>query len=588
MSAKSAPRAQPGLRERAERLLRKTRDEIHNMPSEDIAEIVHELQVHQIELSMQNDELHRTQEELEASHQKYYDLYDYAPIGYITLDQEGSILEANLMAGTIFGLARDKLVGKKLSAFIKPYCQNTYYLHYQKVFQSIAQQTCELELISQKGSRFVQLYSLAVAGNEDCCRTAITDMTAIKQMESDLKQARDQALAASQAKSEFLANMSHEMRTPLNAITGIGHLLMKSQPLTAKQKKYIETLQLSADSLLGLISEVLDIAKIETCVLELEHIPFDLPKLVSDALHMMHIKAQEKGLELVMENQLNLHPTYYGDPSRIRQIVLNLLGNALKFTEKGKITLRLNGRPRNQELMDIMITVKDSGIGIPAKKRDDIFENFTQADASITRKFGGTGLGLAICKKLVERMGGTISVNSMEGKGSTFVIHLPLAISEEVTRPEGKHKEASSTVIPMTQRKPHILLVEDYQANIIIAETYLESLNCTCDIASSGMEAIRKLEKNRYDLILMDVQMHDMDGYETTKYIRKMEQRNGQSSIPIIAVTAHALTGDKEKCLAAGMNDYISKPFSPKELARKLECYLKLKNLSPAKDSTPA
>jgi signal transduction histidine kinase/CheY-like chemotaxis protein len=561
--------AKKRLRERAEDLLRRTRDEINQMPPEDITELVHELQVHQIELSVQNEGLRRAQEELEGSHQKYYDLYDFAPVGYLTLNKEGLIQEANLMAGTMFECTRSELSGRKFSSFIHPDSQDTYYLHYRKVFRAITQKSCELRVSGQSGCKIIQLHSLMIAHNDDCCRTAISDITAIKELEG-------KARSANNAKSEFLTNMSHEMRTPLNAIMGLAHILGKSHPLTKAQKDYIGTLRLSADSLLTLINELLDIAKIETGTIELEHIRFNLLDLLNEALTMMNIRAREKGVELVMESDPALHsyPAYYGDPARLRQIIVNLLSNAIKFTEKGKVTLRVKVASHSTERTNLTLAVIDNGIGIAKEKHASIFETFTQADASTTRKFGGTGLGLAICKQLVEHMNGKISVSSSEGKGSTFTVRLPLQISSETAQPKGKIVSALAPAYTNAEGKPHILLVEDHYANVLIATAYLDDLHYTYDIAATGTEALEKIKTNHYSIILMDVQMQDMDGFEATRCIRKIEHEQGIAATPIIAITAHALQGDKEKCLAAGMDDYIAKPFDPDELRSKLEQYL--------------
>ncbi|MBV8939420.1 MAG: response regulator [Alphaproteobacteria bacterium] len=557
----TAETAHAVLRERAEELLRRTRNDIRKMSPEDVAELFYELQVHQIELSMQNDELRRTQEELDASHRKYYDLYDFAPVGYITLDKAGTILEANLMAGTLLGKPRSELSGKKFSEFVHSDSQDGYYLHYRKVFRVPTQQNCQIQLKEQCGDKFLQLQSLMVAGDEDCCRTAISDITALKRLEME-------ALAASEAKSSFLANISHEIRTPLSAIIGLTRLLGKSEPLTAAQMKFINTLQLSSDSLLELINGVLDITKIEAGIIELEHIPFHFPDLLGEATSIVKTKAKEKGLELAIDIDSGLHPAYYGDPLRIRQIVLNLLSNAIKFTQKGRVALRVRGTFENNERMNVVIDVSDTGIGIPKEKQAEIFNVFTQAESSTARKFGGSGLGLAICKKLAERMQGTISVDSAPGRGSTFTLRMPLKINPNLAKPK-----KSLEVRPVKGEILHILLVEDNPTNTLIATTYLDELHCTYDTASSGEEALRKFKENRYSFILMDVQMQNMDGYEATRRIRLMEKQKALPETPIIALTAHALQGDKKKCLAAGMNDYLTKPLRFEEISEKLEEY---------------
>jgi CheY-like chemotaxis protein/anti-sigma regulatory factor (Ser/Thr protein kinase) len=321
---------------------------------------------------------------------------------------------------------------------------------------------------------------------------------------------------------------------------------------------------------------LLDIAKIETNTVELEHIPFDLTDLLRAALQVFTVKAEEKGIELVLQSAPTLHAVYYGDPARIRQVVFNLLSNAIKFTEKGKVTLRLEAALRDSQMVDVTVSVKDSGIGIPTEKRGMIFETFTQADASTTRKFGGTGLGLAISRKLIERMGGKISVNSMEGKGSTFVVQLPLMICREAVTAESNLARLLPVHSEPADEKPSILLVEDHQPNILIATSYLDNIHCEYDVVSTGAEAVQKIKEKCYSLVLMDIQIPGMDGYEATQHIRTVEKEEARPPVPIIAMTAHALSGDRRKCLAAGMNDYISKPFDSEVLYRKIEQYLSL------------
>ncbi len=552
-----------------------SRDDIVNMPSEDIVNLVYELQINQIELAIQNQELQQAQKTLEVLNSKYYDLYDLAPVGYITLDRKHIILETNLMAGKLLGCERSRLCGKSFNSFFHPDSQDTYHLHYQNVFHTAAYHSCELELIGSEERKFIQLHSLMVTDNREHCRTVISDITTLKNTEAELVQSRDQALSASQAKSEFLANMSHEMRTPLNAIIGLIYILMQSNPLTPDQKKYISTLQVSADSLLMLINELLDLTKIETSSVEFERISFHLPELLRETFHIMELKAKEKGLALSLDIDPKLHPIYYGDPMRIRQIVLNLLSNAVKFTESGKIILRMRGLQRGNDRMDIIISVSDTGIGIPREKHECVFENFVQADASTTRKFGGTGLGLAISKKLTEQMHGKISVDSAPGKGSTFTVRLPLIISLAPAAKLSISPQPELSVESLvTDKKPHILLVEDNPSNALIATTYLDVMHCTYDTAACGAEALQKFKEKSYSLILMDIQMHDMDGYEVASTIRTLEKEKALPATPIIAITAHTLRDDRQKCLSAGMNDYITKPLLPEELQRKIKKFL--------------
>lgn len=382
---------------------------------------------------------------------------------------------------------------------------------------------------------------------------AHTDVTETKRLERQLVRARNEAQAASQAKSEFLANMSHEIRTPLNAIVGVGHILQQEESLDERQRSYVSTLCSGAESLMSLINELLDIAKIENNSVELENIPFNIISLLQEAADVSRVKADEKGLTLELQDEVTNGEWYLGDPMRINQIVLNLLSNAIKFTDSGSIILRSETWPNDLGTPDLAISVIDNGIGIPLEKQKDIFDMFTQADASITRRFGGTGLGLAICRKLAERMGGRIDLSSLPGKGSTFTLIVPLEaanIANTYAAPAEDTKEH-----PPAGRYGRILLVEDHHPNILIASTLLEGFGYRYDIAYNGEQALECLSRNTYSLVLMDVQMPGMDGFETTRILRSRESQGKR--IPIIAMTAHALSGDRKRCLQAGMDDYI-------------------------------
>ncbi len=383
-----------------------------------------------------------------------------------------------------------------------------------------------------------------------------------------LQAAVAKANAANLAKSEFLANMSHEIRTPMNVIIGLSNILERSQPLTPNQLKFIETLRQSGESLLMLINDLLDITKIEASGIEIEAIPFRLDKLLDEIVSMMSVRASEKSLVLTADSTAVNGMTFRGDPTRIRQIVTNLCSNAVKFTASGAITIDVSKTPAKEGLSDVSIRVTDTGIGIPQTKLEKIFEKFTQADNTISRKFGGTGLGLAISKMLTELMGGRIGVESVDGKGSVFTVVIPLG-SEDTAMPKGKDSPAPSHI--MTSDKGRILLVDDYEPNVLVASTYLDMFGYTYDVASSGADAVEKALSTRYAGILMDVQMPEMDGLEAAAVIRRHERESGMGQTPIIGMTAHALGGDRDRCLAAGMNDYISKPFSPGDLQKKLE-----------------
>lgn len=433
----------------------------------------------------------------------------------------------------------------------------------------------EWTYIRRDGSRLTVLLTITALRNQEGTITSFlgvaSDITMIKAVQEELRLAKDAAEAASVAKSQFLANMSHEIRTPMNGVLGMTELLLAT-PLTDKQRHMAHTVQQSAASLLRVINDILDYSKIEAGMLQLEHTDVDLSHLFDDAVRLFSEVARQKGLSLSVEIASSIPTALQGDPTRLRQILLNLIGNAIKFTTNGSITVSADCLKRSAEQILLRVIVRDTGIGIPRESQQRVFDAFAQADGSTTRKFGGTGLGLAIVKLLVHLMGGTVDLESVPGLGTTFGFTVPLDV-----RPDN---EMSSVVV-----QPHhipatlhgkILLAEDNVVNREIAVAMLELLGCTVDSAEDGQEALAAVDAQAYDLVLMDCQMPNLDGLKASRLIREQEnQHPHRRRLPIVALTANAMEGDREQCLAAGMDGYLTKPFTFDQLLHALAPWLK-------------
>ena len=410
---------------------------------------------------------------------------------------------------------------------------------------------------------------------------------ALTRSERRLKAAMNQATElaekaeqASEAKSDFLAKMSHELRTPLNGIIGMAEIALSTE-MDDRQRQILQIIERESTALLRIINDILDFSKVEAGKMEIEKRPFDLRPLLDEVADTMAPQALQKGLELTTDLSSKIPTHLIGDAMRIKQVLLNLAGNALKFTDQGEILISASLVAQTRREAHLEFSVKDTGIGIPPDKQAAIFEGFTQADESTTRKYGGTGLGITISQQLVELMGGQLCLESREHVGTTFRFTLAFdrPLDQAGTRPAPAARDLKANDVAPSQIDAHILLVEDYPTNQQVACMHLSAAGYKVDIAENGQQAVASFQQGPYDLILMDIQMPVMDGYEATSAIRKLETQtaspstglpSAQRHVPIIAMTANALKGDKEKCLAAGMDDFITKPIKRQPLLMKV------------------
>jgi PAS domain S-box-containing protein len=506
----------------------------------------------------------------------------------VTISAKGKITDMNEALANITGLSREKLTGTDfLDYFTEPQKAREVY---QEVFAKGSVADSPLTLRHKNGKLTDVLFNgstykndkgsvmgvVIVARDVTDQKRIATELTEAKvfaelatgiaeEAKSKADNARQIAEDAVRAKQQFLSNMSHEIRTPMNAIIGFTKVVLKTE-LSEKQKEYLTAIKTSGDALIVLINDILDLAKVDGGKLVFEKTPFKMALSLSAMLHLFEPKIQEKNLVLIKEYDKNIPAVLLGDSVRLHQIILNLVNNAVKFTSQGNITVSVNILKEDKEEVTIEFAISDTGIGIDEKKLKNIFENFQQASSETSRLYGGTGLGLAIAKQLVEAQGGSIHVKSKAGEGSTFSFTLSFGKTDAKVDLETETAEWDAGI-----KDAKILVVEDIALNQLLMRTLLEDFGFKCDIAHNGKIAIEKLQAGTYDIILMDLQMPEMNGFEATEYIRlKMN-----SKTPIIALTADVTTSDLARCKAVGMNDYISKPVDERLLYSKIAGFLK-------------
>ena len=493
----------------------------------------------------------------------YRTMWETANDAAIIVDAAGRIEYANPAVRTVFGRAPDDLTGMEMLPLLAARTREGRGASFRQFMDACKNQSgdwnrIEMRFMHTDGREFpaeVSAAEMQIEGRR-AYLVFIHDITARKQSEAALTAARIAAEASSRAKSQFLANMSHEVRTPMNGIIGMTEILLQ-EPLKTNEREYVEIIQRSGQSLLGVLNDLLDFSRIEAGQIGIEYTVFDLPQLLNDIAKLFTEEARAKDLRLSAELRDGLPRFVTGDPARLRQVLTNLVANAVKFTEQGEIEITAGVEPGAGDA--VRFEVRDTGIGIPPELQKQIFEAFTQADGSMTRRHGGSGLGLTIVRALVELMHGEIGLNSAPSRGSRFWFTVPLPPAAD-----GATIGEAPVLAPKHAGKK-ILLVEDDTINARIAGVLLANRGIEVVHAADGEKAVAACREGRFDLVFMDCQMPVMDGFEATRNIRAMEQARGAQRTPIAALTAHALPGNREQCLAAGMDDYITKPIKVPE-----------------------
>lgn len=546
------------------------------------------------ELEAANEELISTNNSLEESEEKFRTLTECSPVA-IMIHQGNKWVYTNPVGEEISGYSKEELYNMNFWDFVDQEFQSI--VRERALMRQLSENfsmSYEFSITSKNGDKkWVSLKGNSIEYNgKPAGMISVIDITARKlaeddlietnkQLEAALERAHEFAIAAEAAniaKSQFLANMSHEIRTPMNGIVGIISLLLDTE-LNPEQEKFIEIMQSSGDNLLAIINQILDLSKVESDKFELDIHNFNLQTAMYDIVEMLAVKASKKNLEFNFKIDDGVPCSLKGDSGRLRQVVTNLVHNAVKFTETGKIDFYIRADDNSENSVKLKFEITDTGVGIPAEHIDNLFIPFTQVDGGMNRRYGGTGLGLAISRKIVELMGGEIGVQSRENEGSFFWFTIVLEKQKRTQRPVKETDSIKRNII--NKESAEILLVEDNKTNQLVANSMLKKLGYITDTAVNGFECIEALKQKDYDVVLMDCQMPDKDGFQTTEEIRSGNSGVINPEIIIIALTAHAMEGDREKCIKAGMNDYISKPIRIKEIDELLKRWIHHEGSSP-------
>src|SRR5579872_3742506 len=505
------------------------------------------------------------EEKVKLSEKRYRDLFNHSQALICTHDMEGQFLTVNPAICKKLGYTEGEMLGRNIRELIPDKHRPGFDEGYLKLIRETGNASGEFCVISKEGEIIYLLYKnfrMEEPGMDPYVIGFAQDITDRVAMEKELRFTKRLTDEAAKAKESFLAHMSHEIRTPMNGILGIASLLNKTK-LDEQQRNYLQLIQDSANNLLVIVNDILDLEKIVAGKLQLEQIPFKIVDKIATTIQSFIYRAEEKELGLVFQNSIPADLVVEGDPYRLSQVLNNVLSNALKFTDEGHINITTGIIARDEDDILIEIVIQDTGIGISKERLKTIFEPFEQADATISRKYGGTGLGLAISKNMIEMQHGELLVQSEEGKGSAFMIRIPYHLSIEAMQ----ESEVSVEIDYKSLGHRKVLVAEDVELNQYLARHILESWDFEAVIVGNGREALEAMEQSSFDCILMDVQMPEMDGIEATQRVRKLPDPV-KANIPIIALTANALKGDSEKYLAAGMTDYLAKPFDEARLFR--------------------
>jgi PAS domain S-box-containing protein len=464
----------------------------------------------------------------------------------------------------VLGYPLEEILRQPYRDFVHPDDLEATIAESKRLIEGYASTRFENRYRCRDGSYRWMLWTAAAFRDRQLIYAAARDITERKREELELQSAKEAAEGASRAKSMFVANMSHEIRTPMNGIIGMTELALDTQ-LTAVQREYLEAVKLSSDALLKVINDILDFSKIEAGKLDIDRIPFPLRTGLENTIKALGVRALAKGLKLTYQVMPGVPDTLIGDPDRLRQVVVNLVGNAIKFTSDGQILVLVKALEQTNDAVVLQFTVSDTGIGVPRDKQQVIFDAFTQADSSTTRKYGGTGLGLTISARLVDMMGGRLWLESEPERGSTFHFSARFGLGEPGPRVQLE--------LPRGSRSPRslrILVAEDNAVNQKLAVALLEKHGHRVTVAANGYESLNLMERDEFDVVLMDIQMPELGGFEVTAALREREKSTGKH-LPVIALTAHAMKGDRERCLAAGMDGYVAKPVQASDLLQALD-----------------